>query len=147
MLPDEMEDAPSSLRSKGTVCSKIAAMRERWDEQVQNRSLAAADLHHARESSTLSQLQGSTQEAKGSVYARQRTLENLHHDAKSRLEGMSGVGGGVSLWPAMDDMRLSRSDAVQLSCLSLSLMAATGILFVMYHGRYLPLSQDSFFFI
>ena len=144
----EMEEAPSSLRSQGAVCSKVAAMREGWDERVQNGTLAAADLQHAKESPTLTQLRmpsgGSTQEAKGSVYARQRTLEKLHHDAKSRLESMSGVCGGVSLWPAMDDMRLSRSDAVQLSCLSLSLMAATGILFAMYHGRYLPLSKVLF---
>ena len=135
----EGEDAPNNLRSQGAVCSKIAAMRELWDEQVQNRSMTAADLqYNAKESPTLAQLKvasgGSTQEAKGSVYARQRTLERLHHDAKSRLAGVSGVGGGVSLWPAMDDMRLSRSDAVQLSCVSLVLMAAAGMLFMMYHG-------------
>ena len=134
----EGEDAPNRLRSQGAVCSKIAAMRELWDEQVQNRSMTADLQYNAKESPTLAQLKvasgSSTQEARGSVYARQRTLERLHHDAKSRLAGVSGVGGGVSLWPAMDDMRLSRSDTVQLSCVSLVLMAATGILFMMYHG-------------
>ena len=134
-----MEDTSSGLRSQGpTVRSKIAAMRERWDGQIQSQSPADLRCTGGRESPTLVQLKrpsnGSTKEAKGSIYTRQRTLEKLHHDAKSRLEGVSGVGGGVSLWPAMDDMRLSRRDAVQLSCLSLVLMFATGMIFIMYHG-------------
>lgn len=143
------EDTSSSLLSlsqQGIVGGKIAAMRERWDEQIQNRTRAHSDLQSAtKESPTLAQLKnmsgGSSQEenpTRGTVYARQRALEKLHHEAKSRLEGVGGVGGGVSLWPAMDDMRLSRGDAVQLACLSLILTVATGILFLIFHGRIVP---------
>lgn len=60
---------------------------------------------------------------------RQR-LERLHHEAKSK----DGVGGGVSLWPAMDDMRLSREDVWRLAAVCVSLLAVTMVMFNFYHG-------------
>lgn len=122
------------------VGDKIAAspMKEQWDGQ------GTADLlqRASRESPTLAQLRKRTEDSceegrppSGVVYATQRVLERKHHEAKSRLEGVSGVGGGVSMWPAMDDMRLSRSDALQLACLSLVLVGTTGLVFWMYHGQ------------
>ena len=133
------KDAPRKLQ-QGKVGGKMAAMRERWDEQVQNSIRSESS---SKESPTLVQLKKTNetpvqreQQARGSVFSKQRALERLHHEAKSRVEGVSGVGGGVSIWPAMDDMRLSRSDAMQLSCLCLVLMAATGTLFMTYHSRW-----------
>ena len=118
---------------KGAVSEKIAAMRDKLSEK--SRREKEAEL--AR-SPTLVQLQRESAKkerpARGSVMARQRELERLHHEAKSRLEGVGGIGGGVSLWPAMDDMRLSRSDAVQLAFLCLSLILSTTAVFFMCHG-------------
>lgn len=141
--PHELGASPRNLHSlsqQRMTGGKIAALRERLDEQVQRRA-RHSDLH--RESPTLTHLKNTSKtseeekQERCSVYARQRALEKMHHAAKSRLEGVSGLGGGVSLWPAMDDMRLSRSDAVQLSCTSLVLMVATGIIFLIYHGKVL----------
>ena len=140
---EKVDATPRTLRSgREQIGGKIAAMKERWDGQVP--SSAVLPRSSTNESPTLAQLKktgggGSLQEDKqtrGSVYTRQRALEKMHHEAKSRLDGVSGVGGGVSLWPAMDDMRLSRSDALQLTCLSLALMAATWVVFWMYHGKF-----------
>lgn len=125
------------------VGGKLVAMKERCD---------TTDLvsSASRESPTLAQLKRRTEDwseegrpASGVVYATQRVLERKHHEAKSRLEGISGVGGGVSMWPAMDDMRLSRSDALQLACLSLVLVGATGVVFWMYHGQGVSSSSPS----
>lgn len=138
--PHERNASPQvlhSLSKQRMTGGKIAAMRDHWDEQVQRR--AHPDFH--KESPTLTLLKSTSRtsqeekKARGSVYTKQRALDKMHHAAKSRLEGVSGLGGGVSLWPAMDDMRLSRSDAVQLSCTSLVLMVATGIIFATYHGE------------
>ena len=60
---------------------------------------------------------------------RQR-LNRLHHEAKSK----DGVGGGVSLWPAMDDMRLSKEDVWRLVAVCVSLVVVTVTMFNFYHG-------------
>lgn len=130
------------------VGDKLVAMKERWDGQPLNTTDLVSSA--SRESPTLAQLKRRTEDwseegrpASGVVYATQRVLERKHHEAKSRLEGISGVGGGVSMWPAMDDMRLSRSDALQLACLSLVLVGATGVVFWMYHGQGVSSSSPS----
>lgn len=132
------KETPRALQ-QGAIGGKIAAMRERWDEQVQSSFRTDST---AKESPTLIHLKKTNEasvqrehQAKGSVYSKQRALERLHHEAKSRVEGVNGVAGGVSLWPAMDDMRLSKSDSMQLLCLCLVLMAATGTVFMTYHSR------------
>ena len=113
------------------MSEKIAAMRDHWTEKTE--AAAAA----RRSSPILMQLQRESEaastrrEAGGSVRARRKELERLHHEAKSRREG---VGGGVSLWPAMDDMRLSRRDTVQLTLLCLLLSGCTAALFTALHG-------------
>ena len=119
------------------------ALRERWDEQCR-RTAERTRVSTARHSPTLAMLNRATGESAskgerfpgGNVLATQRALQAKHHEAKSRLDGVRGIGGGVSLWPAMDDMRLSQSDAVQLACLSLILASLTGGVFWAYHGNF-----------
>ena len=130
----EAVDAQRSLQ-KTAVSEKIAAMRDRW---VGKKARTGTEL---AKSPTLVQLQRESEASakkerpgKSSVLARQRELERLHHEAKSRLEGVGGVGGGVSLWPAMDDMRLSMRDAVTLAFLCLFLTLSTAVMFLLLHG-------------
>ena len=76
---------------------------------------------------------GRTREAtREKVQGLRRELDRLHYKAKSKE---LAVGGGVSMWPAMDDMRLSREDAWVLvaACVGLTLSAIAG--FFMYHGN------------
>lgn len=139
-FPREIGDTQRSLQ-KGAVSEKIAAMRDRWAE---NKVQTDPETEVAK-SPTLVQLQRDAEASakkerpgKSSVLARQRELERLHHEAKSRLERVGGVGGGVSLWPAMDDMRLSSSDAVQLAFFCLILIVCTAVIFHLYHGDFFP---------
>ena len=66
----------------------------------------------------------------------QKELDKLHHEAKSRVKEGVCVGGGVALWPAMQDMRLSRDEVWKLAVLSVGLMLSTFAVFHVYHGRY-----------
>lgn len=63
-----------------------------------------------------------------------RELGRLHHQAKSNLKDGVHVGGGVSMWPAMDDMRLSREDVWRLVAVCVLLIACTIAFFRLYHG-------------
>ena len=60
-------------------------------------------------------------------------LDRRHQQAKSNLKG--GAGGGISLWPAMDDMRLSKEEVWKLLGLCVLLVACTCAAFHMYHGE------------
>ena len=63
-------------------------------------------------------------------------LDRRHQQAKSNVKGgAGGAGGGVSLWPAMDDMRLSREEVWRLVGLCVVLVACTWAIFHMYHGE------------
>lgn len=62
-----------------------------------------------------------------------KELDRLHHQAKSNAK--EGAGGGVSLWPAMDDMRLSHQDVLQLTFMCVTLIMCTFIAFHFYHGQ------------
>ena len=70
-----------------------------------------------------------------SVQSTQKELIRKHQEAKSRVNYVSGVGGGVSLWPAMDDMRLSCNEMIMLLVSSLSLMLISGGIFLFVHGQ------------
>ena len=70
----------------------------------------------------------------GYIYAAQRELMKKHHEAKSRVHSVSGVGGGVSLWPAMDDMRLTRREANWLVISCGLLILGTMSVFLACHG-------------
>ena len=134
------QDSQRNVQNTAVVSEKIAAMRDHWT----GKKTIDAEAEFAK-SPTLAQLQRESEasakkerQGKSSVMlARQHELERLHHEAKSRLVGnVSGVGGGVSLWPAMDDMRLSRGDAVQLALLCLFLIVSTVVIFIMLHGQF-----------
>ena len=91
-----------------------------------------------RSSPTLAQLQSKSEDGKlgGFVHAAQRELEKKHHHAKSRVHaGVSGIGGGVSLWPAMDDMRLSGSEVNWVVVVCGVLIVGTMSVFLACHGE------------
>lgn len=135
--PKEGKELQISLQ-RSAVSEKIAAIRDRWSENSHDYKSTESTV----KSPTLIQLQKENQAsakkekkvAGNMVQSKQRELERLHHEAKSRVEAVGGVGGGVSLWPAMDDMRLSKSDAIQLIFFCLFLVLSTSALFFILHG-------------
>lgn len=64
----------------------------------------------------------------------QEELAKKHHEAKSRVAELS-VGGGVSLWPSMDDMRLNSWDVLSLTALCCILMFVVVKGFFFLHGQ------------
>ncbi len=74
--------------------------------------------------------QEASRRAGGRVEVIRRDLDRLHHQAKSNRR----VGGGVSMWPSMEDMRLSREDVSRLVLICASLVLATIVTFQSYHG-------------
>ena len=71
----------------------------------------------------------------GNVYAIQRKLMAEHHKAKSKVHSSAGVGGGVSMWPSMDDMRLTRREANLLVLFCGVLILGTMSIFLICHGK------------
>lgn len=145
--------APKQHPTAPEGSAMVTTMRERWENYRHNdkaKELTSSVSLRSGDSPMLAQLkagghggeeEGGASDAasrpkeRGSVYAAQKMLAKKHHEAKSRLAGVSGVGGGVSLWPAMDDMRLSRSDALQLILVCTLLVAATIAVFYSMHGE------------
>lgn len=130
----------------------VTTMRELWekhhcDDKAKKRTSSVG--YRGGDSPMLAQLKASSHGGEeegetgaaskpkegGSVYAAQKMLVKKHYEAKSRLAGISGIGGGVSLWPAMDDMRLSQSDSFQLSLVCVMLVMATVTVFYSMHGK------------
>ncbi|XP_038661519.1 uncharacterized protein LOC119970645 isoform X1 [Scyliorhinus canicula] len=64
---------------------------------------------------------------------KQRLLQEKHLKAKSLVDKIP-VGGGVSLWPEMDDMRLTKREVLVLIISSLVLIFAVVTLFEYLHG-------------
>ena len=124
---DSSESAPSTGDRNG-----FSSTRER------ERILAGAEDQRVRGSPTLAHLQSRSEDGRpgGFVQAAQRELEKKHHRAKSRVHaGVSGIGGGVSLWPAMDDMRLSGSEVNWLVIVCGVLIVGTMSVFLVCHGE------------
>eukprot|EP00062_Callorhinchus_milii_P007721 gi/632949658/ref/XP_007890287.1/ PREDICTED: uncharacterized protein LOC103177777 [Callorhinchus milii] len=69
-------------------------------------------------------------------------LQEKHLKAKSSVDKIP-VGGGVSLWPEMDNMRLSKGEVVTVTLLSLLLCFSVFLLFKYLHGPLL-LSLDHY---
>ena len=57
-----------------------------------------------------------------------------HEEARSKAV-KSGVGGGISIWPEMDNMRLSAKDAYYLALSSVSLTVCAVYAFYILHGK------------
>ena len=69
----------------------------------------------------------------GKMRERQSILLKKHHNAKSKASSLN-VGGGVALWPEMDNMRLMRDETVMLIGVALLLITVTIGFFQIIHG-------------
>ena len=129
------------LEAKGALKrAKISAIREHWEKKGKNDLNHSLTVNRTIDSPTLKQIKSqpgkSESKQRTIVSAVQRELEKKHHAAKSKVEGVGGLGGGVSLWPAMDDMRLSKEDTKWLAGVCLILVAATVAVFLTCHSKY-----------
>ncbi|KAL8567161.1 hypothetical protein ACOMHN_033063 [Nucella lapillus] len=64
---------------------------------------------------------------------KQRELIKKHEQIRQNSDKLN-VGGGVTLWPNMNQMRLSRNEIVALVLACLVLVLLMGLLFVQLHG-------------
>ncbi len=71
----------------------------------------------------------------GVFKARQELLVRKHADARARADSLSGVGGGVSLWPCMARMRLTREEGAALVVVSVALVLLSVAAFRFLHGE------------
>ena len=71
----------------------------------------------------------------GVFKARQDLLIRKHESARNRSDSLS-VGGGVSLWPDMQRMRLTRAEGGALVVISMALVVLSVIVFTLIHGKY-----------
>jgi hypothetical protein len=99
-------------------------------------------------SPTLSKLRGGAErEAVGvesKIAAKQRELTRKHQEAKSNIENCPGLGGGVTLWPTMNDMRLSKRETIHLVFLSTFLTIGCIAVFYSLHGSLMKRLDNSF---
>ena len=72
------------------------------------------------------------------VATRRRELMAKHLESKSKPL----VGGGVTMWPAMDDMRLSRNDVIFLGALCLALILCMCATVIAIHGNRIKNNND-----
>ena len=122
--------------------SKVAVIRDHWEldcpfERTSRRDMNSVD--HLKMNSgqppRRTVIADEDKLARSTVYATQRELAKRHYEAKSKLDGISGIGGGVSMWPAMDDMRLTSADTVRLAAICVVLVLTTVAVFYAFHGR------------
>lgn len=73
------------------------------------------------------------------------TLLHKHQEAKNRVDSLN-VGGGISIWPEMNDMRLTNRDVVSLASAGILLCLATIFMFSVLHGitQHLNIVLDQF---
>ena len=60
-------------------------------------------------------------------------LVRKHETARQRVDNVN-VGGGVSLWPDMENMRLNNQEVLQLAVLCAGLAAGVTLTFAFLHG-------------
>lgn len=71
---------------------------------------------------------------KGRVNKDRHTLISKHLDTKHNMDRLS-VGGGVSLWPDMEDMRLSLIEILKLGAICFLLFFVVMMVFSKLHGE------------
>ena len=122
---------------KENIC--LPSNRDTVNDQVHSSKLEP--IH----SPTLSKLrEGDTEDTQGvmpkrgdsKITAKQRELVRKHQEAKSNLEKCPGIGGGVTMWPAMDDMRLSKRETLRLLMLSAFIIVGCTVVFFYLHGMH-----------
>ncbi|XP_062905410.1 uncharacterized protein LOC134347149 [Mobula hypostoma] len=64
---------------------------------------------------------------------KQKLLQEKHLKAKSSVDKIP-IGGGISLWPEMDNMRLTKGEVIGLAITSFLLSTAVFIMFEYLHG-------------
>ena len=143
----DWEEVPSSVSRRRPLskpstqpCSKIRAMRDRWEHcQFESDTRGREAESHSKDNlngdCSGSEDRSLASVTRGTVYAAQRELVRKHYEAKSKIDRIGGIGGGVSIWPAMDDMRLSKTDAVKMALICMALVAATMATFYCFHGQ------------
>ncbi len=67
---------------------------------------------------------------------RQALLLKKHQEAKNRSDTLR-VGGGISIWPEMDNMRLTQTEIITLAVTSITLAILTVCTFTAIHGLYI----------
>ncbi|XP_018614625.1 uncharacterized protein LOC108938520 [Scleropages formosus] len=71
-----------------------------------------------------------------SLQERQKLLQEKHQRAKESVDSLA-VGGGVSLWPEMNSMRLSAKEGMVLSFSCMAVTLSASLLFRYLHGSLL----------
>ena len=62
-------------------------------------------------------------------------LLRKHEEARSRI-GKATVGGGVTIWPEMDNMRLTSNDLIMLVAVATGLLVSVITLHRTLHGKF-----------
>lgn len=100
-------------------------LRERLEKQLSNSQINK----DKQVSPTLEKLQMTP----GRVLKDREVLTGKHLHVRQKADKLR-VGGGVSLWPGMDDMRLSRREIIELLLVSVALVPAVIYGFNKLHG-------------
>lgn len=82
---------------------------------------------------------------KGRVNKDRHTLISKHLDTKHNMDRLS-VGGGVSLWPDMEDMRLSLIEILKLGAICFLLFFVVMMVFSKLHGECMMYENNIFSF-
>ncbi|XP_061174490.1 uncharacterized protein LOC133183564 [Saccostrea echinata] len=106
----------------------LTPVRQRLEQQ-RKKVLEKETRSQQETSPTLQKLR----DTPGRVNKDKHALINKHLDTKHNMDRLS-VGGGVSLWPDMEDMRLSLPEILKLGALCFSLFSLVIILFTKLHG-------------
>ncbi|XP_076105109.1 uncharacterized protein LOC143073443 [Mytilus galloprovincialis] len=105
--------------------SGLYHLRERLERQIEN-SQGKLDKQI---SPTLEKLKMTP----GRVLKDRELLASKHSSVRQKADKLN-VGGGVCLWPGMDDMRLSRREIIEILIVSVFLLVAVVIAFNKLHG-------------
>ncbi|XP_045215539.2 uncharacterized protein LOC123565825 [Mercenaria mercenaria] len=69
---------------------------------------------------------------------KQTILVKKHEETRRKVDSLN-VGGGVSMWPEMDSMRMSREEIYRLSGFCLLLVSIVAAVFALLHGSTISL--------
>ncbi|XP_067934894.1 uncharacterized protein [Watersipora subatra] len=72
---------------------------------------------------------------------KQKVLAEKHDETRRNADALN-IGGGISLWPGMEDMRLRASEFIQLCLISFLLLLATCSMFQVVHGSTLRIIDE-----